>query len=161
MSVKLGGKEDKSGTGKRTNPAQERGQIEQNPPTPPYKEYSLHEPSIEPSKTHTQQPDNKSGNGVGVWDKKTGSKFSIEECKRYAQHLHKTGQGITNPGGYATAIFRSGEADSLIEAWLNLPAKLDVSACPDCEGRGMFYVDPTNHDKGVKPCKHPQLGGGP
>jgi hypothetical protein len=32
------------------------------------------------------------------------SRFTLEECRRYANHLQKTGQGITNPGGFATTI---------------------------------------------------------
>jgi hypothetical protein len=86
-----------------------------------------------------------------------GSRFSLEECRRYADYLHKTGQGIKQPGAYATTIYRSGEADSLIEAFLNPPAQADISKCPDCEGRGFAYVDPKNHDRGVRPCKHPNL----
>ncbi len=98
--------------------------------------------------THTQP-------GVGV-----GSKFSLEECKRFAEHLQKTGQGINNPGGYATAIFRSGEADVQIEAFLNAPAAsapFKADDCPDCGGLGYFY--PEGVDKGVKICKHEKLKG--
>lgn len=98
--------------------------------------------------THTQP-------GVGV-----GSKFSLEECKRFAEHLQKTGQGINNPGGYATAIFRSGEADTQIEAFLSAPtASVPFKAddCPDCGGSGYFY--PEGVDKGVKICKHEKLKG--
>jgi hypothetical protein len=85
------------------------------------------------------------------------SRFSLEECRRYANHLKQTGQGITNPGGYATKIFRSGEADTLIEAFLNPPAQIDISKCQDCRGSGFIYIDPTNHDRGVRPCKHIRL----
>lgn len=98
--------------------------------------------------THTQP-------GVGV-----GSKFSLEECKRFAEHLQKTGQGINNPGGYATTIFRSGEADAQIEAFLNAPAAsapFKADDCPDCGGSGYFY--PEGVDKGVKICKHEKLKG--
>ena len=96
--------------------------------------------------THTQP-------GVGV-----GSKFSLEECKRFAEHLQKTGQGINNPGGYATAIFRSGEADAQIEAFLSAPAAsapFKADDCPDCGGSGYFY--PEGVDKGVKICKHEKV----
>jgi hypothetical protein len=98
--------------------------------------------------THTQP-------GVGV-----GSKFSLEECKRFAEHLQKTGQGINNPGGYATAIFRSGEADTQIEAFLSAPtasAPFKADDCPDCGGSGYYY--PEGVDKGVKICKHEKLKG--
>lgn len=89
-----------------------------------------------------------------------GSKFSLEECKRFAEHLQKTGQGINNPGGYATAIFRSGEADVQIEAFLSAPAAaapFKANDCPDCGGSGYFY--PEGVDKGVKICKHEKLKG--
>lgn len=101
---------------------------------------------------HTKAPASPSPVGVGV-----GSRFSLEQCRAYADHLHKTGQGIKQPGAYATTIFRSGEADTLIEAFLFPPAQIDISQCPDCEGRAFVYVDPQNHDKGVRPCKHEKL----
>lgn len=93
--------------------------------------------------THTQP-------GMGV-----GSKFSLEECKRFAEHLQKTGQGITNPGGYATAIFRSGEADAQIESFLNPTIPVEAGSCPDCGGAGYYY--PQGVEKGVKICKHEGL----
>ena len=87
-----------------------------------------------PEETHSHKNDRANG-GVGV-----GSKFTLEECRRYAAHLHATGQGITNPGGYATTIYRSGEVDPLIESFLQppapAPAQTDLSACPDCHGTG-------------------------
>jgi hypothetical protein len=49
-------------------------------------------------------------------DVRVGSKFSLEECRRFAENLR--GEGIQNPGGYATAIHRSGEADERVEAFL-------------------------------------------
>jgi hypothetical protein len=93
--------------------------------------------------------------GAGV---RVGSKFSIEECRRYAKHLQATGQGINNPGGYATTIKRTGEADELIAAFLNpaAPSKaVDASQCPDCQGRGFYY--PKGINGGVAKCKHEQL----
>jgi hypothetical protein len=94
--------------------------------------------------THTEQ------GGVG------GSKFSLEECRRFAEHLQKTGQGINNPGGYATTIFRTGEFDTQIEAFLkSLAAPLETSSCPDCGGTGYYY--PEGIEKGVKICKHDKL----
>ncbi|MGA9774149.1 MAG: Lrp/AsnC family transcriptional regulator [Blastocatellia bacterium] len=86
-----------------------------------------------------------------------GSRFSLEECLRFADHLKATNQGITNPGGYATKISRSGEADALIAAFLNPPARLDPSQCPDCSGSNFIYIDPSNRDRGVRPCKHERL----
>jgi hypothetical protein len=57
-------------------------------------------------KTHSQTPPSV----------RVGSKFSLEECRRFAESLR--GEGIQNPGGYATAIHRSGEADDRVEAFL-------------------------------------------
>jgi hypothetical protein len=47
---------------------------------------------------------------------RVGSRFSLEECRRYAESLR--GEGIQNPGGYATTIHRSGEADIRVAAFL-------------------------------------------
>lgn len=89
-----------------------------------------------------------------------GSKFTIEECRKYARHLQSTGQGINNPGGYATTIHRTGEADMLIESFLRPEApspasNLDISQCPDCHGSGFYY--PKGVEGGVARCKHEQL----
>lgn len=87
-----------------------------------------------------------------------GSKFTIEECKKYAVHLSSTGQGITNPGGYATTIYRTGEADALIAAFLEPPElskALDASQCPDCLGTGFYY--PNGTSGGVVKCKHAKM----
>jgi hypothetical protein len=103
--------------------------------------------------TPTQKERAQNARGVGV-----GSKFSLEECQKYAAHLHATGQGITNPGGYATTIYRTGEADTLIEKFFNplaLPPPINASQCPDCKGAGWWY--PKGEDNGVAKCKHERL----
>jgi hypothetical protein len=66
-------------------------------------------------------------------------------------------QGITNPGGYATKIFRSGEADAFIGAFLNPSGQIGISKCEDCRGSGFIYIDQSNPDRGVRPCKHDRL----
>ena len=114
------------------------------------------QPRLDPNKlnthkehTQTQEP------AAGV---RVGSKFSLEECRRYAEHLRSTGQGINNPGGYATTIHRTGEADALIEAFLNpasAPPLADASRCPDCQGTGFYY--PKGVEKGVAKCQHERL----
>lgn len=92
---------------------------------------------------------------------RVGSKFTIEECRRYAKHLQSTGQGINNPGGYAPTIHRTGEADLLIESFLHPEAagepssNLDTSQCPDCNGTGFYY--PQGVEGGVARCKHERL----
>jgi len=123
-------------------PAQNDGPARTNGPLrpAPIKEINTH-------KEHTQTQ-----SGVSV-----DSRFSLKECRRYADHLKQTGQVITNPGGYATKIFRSGEADAFIEAFLNPPAQIDISQCSDCRGTGFIYIDTSNHDIGVRPCKHDKL----
>jgi hypothetical protein len=105
-----------------------------------------------PEETHSHKNERAKG-GVGV-----GSKFTLEECRRYAAHLHATGQGITNPGGYATTIYRSGETDELIELFLKPPVEpdpSDSSNCPDCQGTGFWY--PKGIERGVAKCKHKRL----
>ena len=92
--------------------------------------------------------------GVGV-----NSKFSLEECRRYADHLHKTGQGITNPGGFAAVIHKTGEADVLIEKFLaeaSISDQRDLSKCPDCKGMNFFYPEGIEH-RVVAKCKHARL----
>jgi DNA-binding Lrp family transcriptional regulator len=105
------------------------------------------------NKRNTQKG-NTQTQGVGV---RVGSKFTIEECRRYAQHLQSTGQGINNPGGYATTIHRTGEADALIEEFLNptVSTQLDRSQCPDCKGSGFYY--PNGPSGGVAKCRHEKL----
>lgn len=87
---------------------------------------------------------------------RVSSRFSLAECRRYAESLRA--DGITNPGGYATKIHRSGEADELIAKFLE-PVEsakpFDVSGCPDCHGTG-FY-EPGGAGKGVAKCKHKHL----
>ena len=94
-------------------------------------------------------------------DVRVGSRFTIEECRRYAEHLRSTGQGINNPGGYATTIHRTGEADALIESFLRpeeaaRPSNPDAAKCPDCKGTGFYY--PKGIEGGVARCKHERLG---
>jgi hypothetical protein len=103
--------------------------------------------------THAHKSERANG-GVSV-----GSKFTLEECRRYAAHLHATGQGITNPGGYATTIYRSGEADPLIKSFLHPPTpdqpSVEPNECPDCHGTGFWY--PQGIERGVSKCKHERL----
>ena len=112
----------------------------------------------EPNKVNTQKENTQTQetlSGVGV-----GSKFTIEECQKYAKHLQSTGQGINNPGGYGTTIHRTGEADMLIESFLHPETQValsnfDASQCSDCHGSGFYY--PKGVEGGVARCKHEQL----
>jgi DNA-binding transcriptional regulator YhcF (GntR family) len=91
--------------------------------------------------------------GVGVV-----SRFTIDECRSYAEHLQETGQGINNPGGFAMSIYRSGVADAFIEKFMNPAEEVkpqDINACPDCQGTGFFY--PHGPEQGVAKCKHERL----
>jgi hypothetical protein len=105
-----------------------------------------------PNKLNTQKEITQTQDGV-----RASSKFTIEECRRYAEHLRSTGQGINNPGGYATTIHRTGEADLLIENFLNpgTSSQIDTSQCPDCQGSGFYY--PNGLTSGVAKCKHEKL----
>jgi helix-turn-helix protein len=102
--------------------------------------------------THTNGRATRAGVGVG-------SKFSLEECRQYAEHLRKTGQGITNPGGFATTIYRTGEADLLIEEFLaqaSAKEQRDLYKCPDCKGMNYYYPEGIGRG-GVAKCKHLRL----
>ena len=105
--------------------------------------YTIKENTIKETHTNTE--------GVRV-----SSRFSLAECRKYAESLRA--DGITNPGGYATKIHRSGEADELIAKFLT-PVEsarpIDASGCPDCHGTG-FY-EPGGAGKGVARCKHERL----
>lgn len=118
------------------------------------------QPTVAPHATVAPQTTNKENTlnethtnteGVGV-----GSRFTIQECRRYADSLRN--DGITNPGGYATKIQRSGEADNLIAKFLapvEVETKVDANLCPDCRGSG-FY-EPGGAGKGVAKCKHDRM----
>jgi hypothetical protein len=115
------------------SPAESGGGIE-------YKEEAIHE---EPTQTQIC---------VGV-----GSRFTLEECRRYAKHLQRTGQGITNPGGFATTIHRTGEADTLVEVFLNpQQQRLDIRRCPDCQGQGFKVIEKDGREGAVR-CRHERL----
>ncbi len=108
------------------------------------------QPESDTNKEHTLK-DTHNTEGARV-----SSRYSLQECRRYAESLRA--DGITNPGGYATKIHRSGEADDLVAAFLS-PAEaaptVDVSQCPDCGGTGFW--EPGGAGKGVAKCKHERL----
>lgn len=106
----------------------------------------------------------KEGNRVIQNGRPEHSRYTLDECRTYAEHLRVSGQGITNPTGYAKTIYRTGEDDSQIAAFLSsrqqqaaekLPPNVDASRCPDCDGTGYFY--PEGIMKGVARCRHPNL----
>jgi hypothetical protein len=115
--------------------------------------------TVAPNKVNTQKENTQTQEppAAGV---RVSSKFTIEDCRKYAKHLQATGQGINNPGGYATTIHRTGEADLLIESFLHPEtvkpsSNLDTSQCPDCQGTGFYY--PKGVEGGVARCNHEQL----
>lgn len=55
------------------------------------------------------------------------SRFHLSTCEQFAAQRN----GVTNPGGYATTIFRSGEADGLIEEWLSAQKPAEGEPTPD------------------------------
>jgi hypothetical protein len=120
--------------------------------------------------THTQRDLRAADAGAPAVVVCGGSKFSLEDCRRYADHLHASGQGVTNPGGFARTIHNTGSEDPQIALWLAeidpervrsgelaTPTPIDISACPDCLGRGLYYPEPQNPNKGVKRCPHSRL----
>lgn len=58
---------------------------------------------------------------VGI---KTQSRFSLEECKRYAQSL--VGAGIKYPLGFAKSVWRSGTDDEAIKEFLRIEAETEA-----------------------------------
>lgn len=86
--------------------SQKRKAVTQVSPQPPI------EPSIEPP--HTQR-----GVSQSKPTGRAGSKFSKEEVRRYVEHCARTGQQIRSVGAYAGALYKSGNADADIEAFLN------------------------------------------
>ena len=108
--------------------------------------------SIEYKEVTTHEENTQTQACVGV-----ASRFTLEECRRYADHLQKSGQGITNPGGFATTIHRTGEADALVESFLNpKPERSDISNCPDCKGQGFKVIEKDGREGAVK-CRHDRL----
>jgi len=84
------------------------------------------------------------------------SKFTLKQCREWAEHLHKTGQGSTDPGGLAYKRFMDGTADELIEEFINPPpSPPDKSQCPDCGGKGYYFPDPTKPE--TQRCTHERL----
>lgn len=103
---------------------------------------SASSPSLTSSSSHTAPP---ASNGVSV-----RSKYTYDQCLAYAKSLVPA--GIQNPGGYATTIFRSGEADSEIEIFLHpekapKPRQFD-RGCSKCFGTGTESVN----GNGARPC---------
>jgi hypothetical protein len=79
---------------------------------------SLHTPQVAPSKSVC------------------GSKFSLDEIRRYVTHIVSRGEPIRNSEGLAIALYRSGEADSRIGAFLKQPSKIEKKLYPpgpDCD----------------------------
>jgi predicted transcriptional regulator len=118
---------------------------------------------------HTQQQNSLRAVGAPDVVVCSNSKFSLEDCQRYAKHLHASGQGVTNPGGFARTIHKSGMEDSQIVSWLaevepervhsgelEAPLLIDASACTVCRGSKFFYPD-ADLTKGVRRCTHPAL----
>lgn len=102
--------------------------------TPPIDKERLNKKKKE---THTKRAGTKPP-AVGV-----RSRYSLVQCRAYADHLRSIGDGISNPGGYATTIHRSGAADELIAAFLqnNSAGKSLLPPNPNChicEGDAAF-----------------------
>ncbi len=77
----------------------------QMPPQPPI------EPAIKPPHIqHGVSPLKPTG--------RVGSKFSLEEIRCYVKHCMSKGQQIRSVGAYARALYKSGNADDEIEAFL-------------------------------------------
>ena len=86
------------------------------------------------------------------------SKFSIEECKRYAEECKQRGDNITNPSGLANKLFKTGTADAFIMQMLyperaasetfGAPVRFTDEPCVICLGAKMA----NNNGKGFSKC---------
>jgi hypothetical protein len=91
-----------------------KGDICDNPPTPPYKE----EPSLtvlnrpKNQQQHVREAHSENGNGAK-------SKFTKDACAEFSEFLANTENRIRNPAGFAVSIYHSGEADTEIQAWID------------------------------------------
>jgi hypothetical protein len=130
--------------------------------------YKEHSPQRTQATNHTHRQTSLRAASAPAVVVGAGSRFSLEDCRRYANHLHASGQGVTNPGGFARSIHTTGAEDDQIAAWLakvdpnrvktgelKPPTRIDASRCPDCNGIGVIY--PGGFDKGVAKCRHPRL----
>lgn len=80
--------------------------------------------------THNSHETTHSAQAMRARGQPSGSRFSIEECERYA-----SGQtGIKNYVGYATTVFRTGEADDRIAEWLDSQRSRSVVTDPGPDG---------------------------
>jgi hypothetical protein len=73
------------------------------------------------------------------------SKFSLKQCTEWANFKHRTRQGIHNPGGYAKAIWRSGDDDEAMEGFFSplfqeAAKRQPKQDCPKCNGTGTELV---------------------
>jgi hypothetical protein len=133
----------------------------------PYKEYNQPtnqpvEPTHEPAHTHApvlaRAPAMPS---VGVKNKNlsapAGSKHSLEVLEEYFGERARAGAKI-DPAAVARARKKDGLEDGEVDRWLVTRDKSppDISACPDCLGRGLF-VAPDADWLGHQVCKHPNL----
>lgn len=85
------------------------------------------------------------------------SNYSLDECRRYADHLYETRQGIRNPGGYARSIHNSGVADPQIKQFFSdIEREASIGqnnkSCHRCQGTGFYYPEDTR--AGVIKCLH-------
>lgn len=87
-------------------------------------------------------------NGAGKNGSSSGSRFSLRQCREYAEHLRETRQGIVSPGGYATSIFRTGEADELIEEFITNPLPWAVHTEKELRRR-LRHMEPTDQRRAV------------
>lgn len=85
---------------------------------------------------------------VSVWK----SKFSREQIKRYVHHCRDKGQTIRSVEGLVTTLRRTGEADEVIDHFINPgrapKARLANPNCPKCSGVGWEEIP----GKGVRKC---------
>jgi hypothetical protein len=108
----------------------------------------INKPSTHELNTHPhKQPQATPSPGV------SGSKHSFDVREQYAEK-HKD---IKNKEAWLVKS-ETGCFDAVVGRWLfkNRIPKLDISQCPDCQGKGL-WLDPEEDYKGYQKCRHRRL----
>lgn len=103
-----------TGDTKRVTLTTRKGDTDDNPPRPPYKEetyLNVHEPCAQTARARE---------GAG--------RFAEKIYDEYTQALRQAGRGIRNPKGLAVTLWRSGSDDNEIQAWLDAGREFPAQA---------------------------------
>lgn len=108
-------------------------------------------------------PDGAARVGVCV-DEKSPPEITRQDLLAYAQDPG-AGTGINHPQAWASARLADHKFDDEVRRWLErdrkpeVIPKLNVDACPDCNGGGFYYPNGIGNGPVIK-CKHKNLANG-